>query len=228
MKKNAKKGLRKGRGSRNTLKIEDIEAVFAERKPGAEGNFKFFSVLVPLVEKEDDLYLLYEVRAKNMERQPGEICFPGGELEPAETTEECALRETWEEIGIPQEQIRVITQLDTLYTYSNFAMYCYLGVIPEAALEHLQFSENEVDEVFLVALNDLLAVTPEVYPIRAVPQIPEDFPYDKVYEGKPYPWRGGKGSVPIYEVDGRVIWGLTARITKHFLEIITEKENTDV
>ena len=228
MKKNAKKGLRKGRGSRNTLKIEDIEAVFAERKPGAEGNFKFFSVLVPLVAKEDDLYLLYEVRAKNMERQPGEICFPGGELEPVETTEECALRETWEEIGIPQEQIRVITQLDTLYTYSNFAMYCYLGVIPEAALEHLQFSENEVDEVFLVALNDLLAVTPEVYPIRAVPQIPEDFPYDKVYEGKPYPWRGGKGSVPIYEVDGRVIWGLTARITKHFLEIITEKENTDV
>ena len=74
MKKNAKKGLQKGRGSRNTLKIEDIEAVFAERKPGAEGNFKFFSVLVPLVEKEDDLYLLYEVRAKNMERQPGEIC----------------------------------------------------------------------------------------------------------------------------------------------------------
>ena len=195
LKKNAKKGLRKGRGSRNTLKIEDIEAVFAERKPGAEGNFKFFSVLVPLIEKEDDLYLLYEVRAKNMERQPGEICFPGGELEPVETTEECALRETWEEIGIPQEQIRVITQLDTLYTYSNFAMYCYLGVIPEAALEHLQFSENEVDEVF---------------------------------EGKPYPWRGGKGSVPIYEVDGRVIWGLTARITKHFLEIITEKENTDV
>lgn len=54
-----------------------------------------------------------------------------------------------------------------------------------------------------MALNDLLAVTPEVYPIRAVPQIPEDFPYDKVYEGKPYPWRGGKGSVPIYEVDGR-------------------------
>ena len=34
MKKNAKKGLQKGRGSRNTLKIEDIEAVFAERKPG--------------------------------------------------------------------------------------------------------------------------------------------------------------------------------------------------
>ena len=48
-------------------------------------------------------------------------------------------------------------------------------MIPEAALEHLQFSENEVDEVFLVALNDLLAVTPRVYPIRAVPQIPEDF-----------------------------------------------------
>ena len=220
--------MQKENDSRSTMRIEDIEAVFADRKAGAEGNFKFFSVLVPLVEKEDGLYLLYEVRAQNMARQPGEICFPGGELEPDETTEECALRETWEEIGIPQDQIRVITQLDTLYTYSNFAMHCYLGVIPEAALDDLKFSENEVAEVFLVSLDDLLAITPEVYPIRAVPQIPEDFPYDKVYEGKPYPWRGGKGSVPIYEVDGRVIWGLTARITKHFLEIITEKEDADV
>ena len=213
---------------RKNLTADDIRHIFDGKKAGNEEFFKFFSVLVPVVEKEGKLYLLYERRARDMKRQPGEICFPGGELEQDETTKECALRETWEEIGIPQEQIRVITQLDTLYTYSNFAMYCYLGVIPEAALEHLQFSENEVDEVFLVALNDLLAVTPEVYPIRAVPQIPEDFPYDKVYEGKPYPWRGGKGSVPIYEVDGRVIWGLTARITKHFLEIITEKENTDV
>ena len=208
--------------------IKKIEEIFAERKPGAEGKFKFFSVLVPLVEKDGRLHLLYEVRAKNMVRQPGEICFPGGELEPDETTEECALRETWEEIGIPQEQIRVISQMDTVYTYSNFAMYCYLGVIPEEALEHLQFSENEVAEVFLVALEDLLAVTPEVYSVRAVPQIPEDFPYDKVYDGKPYPWRGGIGSVPIYEVDGRVIWGLTARITKHFLEIISEQEESDV
>ena len=220
--------MQKEKGSRSIMKLEDIETVFSGRKPGAEGNFKFFSVLVPLVEKENGLYLLYEVRAQNMARQPGEICFPGGELEPDESTEECALRETWEEIGIPQEEIRVIAQLDTLYTYSNFAMYCYLGVIQEAALKNLKFSENEVAEVFLVSLDELMTVAPEVYPVKAIPQIPEDFPYDKVYQGKPYPWRGGNGSVPIYEVDNRVIWGLTARITKRFLEIIADKEETDV
>lgn len=113
--------------SEKKLTLNDIEEVFSERKAGAEDGFKFFSVLVPLVEKEDGLHLLYEVRAKHMTRQPGEICFPGGELEEGETPEECAVRETWEEIGIPEERIRVVSPLDTVYTYSNFAMYCYLG-----------------------------------------------------------------------------------------------------
>lgn len=214
--------------SLSTMTIKDIETAFDGYVPGAEGDFKFFSVLVPLIEKEDGLYLLYEVRAQNMARQPGEICFPGGEMEPDETPEECALRETHEEIGIVRNRIRIIAQLDTLYTYSNFGMFCYLGVIPESSLDELSLSKNEVQEVFLISLEDLFAATPEMYPVKTVPQIPDDFPYDKVYQGKPYPWRGGRGSVPIYEVNDRVIWGLTARITKNFLEILREKEKADV
>ena len=112
-----------------SLKIADIERIFKNKESGNEEFFKFFSILVPVVEKDGHLHLLYERRAKHMKRQPGEICFPGGELEDGESTEECALRETWEEIGVPQDKIRVISQLDTIYTYSNFAMYCYLGVM---------------------------------------------------------------------------------------------------
>lgn len=37
-----------------------------------------FSVLVPLVEGEEGLSLLYEVRARTLRSQPGEICFPRG------------------------------------------------------------------------------------------------------------------------------------------------------
>lgn len=97
------------------LKISDIENIFAYRQSGAEEFFKFFSVLVPVVEKDGGLHLLYEKRARHMKRQPGEICFPGGEMEEGENPEECALRETWEEIGIPEQSIKVVNRLDTIY-----------------------------------------------------------------------------------------------------------------
>ena len=214
--------------SEKKLTLNDIEEVFSERKAGAEDGFKFFSVLVPLVEKEDGLHLLYEVRAKHMTRQPGEICFPGGELEAGETPEECAVRETWEEIGIPEERIRVVSPLDTVYTYSNFAMYCYLGVIDEKDLDDLKLNPDEVDEVFLVNLDEIASYKPEVYETEVVQKIPESFPYDRVTGGKTYNWRKGRSYIPVYDMDGRVIWGLTARITKRFVETVKERMVDDV
>lgn len=211
--------------SKNDLTISDIQQVFRERKAGAEEFFKFFSILVPLVEKDGKLHLLYEVRARNMVRQPGEICFPGGELEEGESLQACALRETWEETGIPREKVRIISQLDTIFTYSNFAMYCYLGIVEESALEDIKLNPDEVAEVFLASLEDLAVNEPDVYWVKIIPKPPEDFPYYEVTGGEPYNWRHGKAPVPVYpELDGKRIWGLTARITKRFMDII--KENT--
>lgn len=206
---------------RKNLTADDIRHIFDGKKAGNEEFFKFFSVLVPVVEKEGKLYLLYERRARDMKRQPGEICFPGGELEQDETTKECALRETWEEIGIPQESIRVVSQLDTIYTYSNFAMYCYLGIVDAKALDHMVLNPGEVEEAFLVELDWLLTHEPEIYWTDVIPEPPEVFPYEKVTGGMPYSWRKGKAPVPVYEeYDGNVIWGLTARITKRFTDVI--------
>ena len=209
---------------KKNLKISEIEDIFKDRRAGAEEFYKFFSVLVPVVERDGKLYLLYEIRAKHMERQPGEICFPGGELEADETTRECALRETWEEIGIPEDRIRIVNQLDTIYTYSNYTMYCYLGIIEEDALEDMKLNPDEVQEVFLVSIDRLMETDPAVYFTDVVPAPPEDFPYDKVTGGQPYNWRRGRAPVPVYEeFDGNVIWGLTARITKRFIDAIKEK-----
>ena len=208
---------------KRNLKISEIEDIFKERRAGAEEFYKFFSVLVPVVERDGKLHLMYERRARHMERQPGEICFPGGELEADETTLECALRETWEEIGIPQDKIRIINQLDTIYTYSNFTMYCYLGIVDTEALDDLRLNPDEVQEVFLVSIDRLMETDPAVYLTDVVPVPPEDFPYDRVTGGQPYNWRKGRAPVPVYEeFDGNVIWGLTARITKRFIDAIKE------
>ncbi len=207
--------------SERHLNLSDVERIFENRKYGSEEFFKFFSVLVPVVKCTDGLYLLYEKRARHMKRQPGEICFPGGELETGETIETCALRETREEIGIKEEQIKVICQLDTIYTYSNFAMYCYLGIIEESALASIKLNDDEVEDTFLVPVEWLMENDPRVYWTEIVPHPPEDFPYDEVTGGVPYKWRNGGAPVPVYdELDGNVIWGLTARITKRFIDAL--------
>jgi len=86
------------------MDLERLEQFLRTRKPGLMDASGRYAVLVPLVEREGKLRLLYEVRAQGMKRQPGEVCFPGGRMEPGEDPIACALRETQEELGIPASQ----------------------------------------------------------------------------------------------------------------------------
>ncbi len=207
-----------------TISLQNIENIFEERKPGAVGFHRNYSVLMPLVRTDEGLCLLYEVRAEGLKRQPGEICFPGGHVEAAETFEECALRETVEELGVSYDDIRVIAQADTLYTYSNSNMYCFLAELDAAAVERIisekLYSKEEVKELFLLPLSFLLENEPLVYKTDITPVIPEDFPYDLINSPNGYKWRHGSSEVPIYKYKDYILWGLTARITLNFTKIL--------
>ena len=48
------------------LTFESIRRTYAKRSPQPIGEHRFFSVLVPFVEKDEELCLLFEVRAKHM------------------------------------------------------------------------------------------------------------------------------------------------------------------
>lgn len=205
---------------------ETIIKIFSDRKAGAEKDFRFFSVLVPLVQRQDGLHLLYEVRASDLDRQPGEICFPGGHMEDGESPQQCAVRETEEETGIPAGCIEIVSQLDTIYTHSSFLIYCFLGIMDETALERADINGDEVAELFTVPLDSILKQPPEVYINRIIPAPAEDFPYDRVTGGEGYSWREGNEEVPVYDIDGHVIWGLTGRITKRLAEVINS--STDI
>lgn len=202
--------------------IAKLEAVFRNRKPGIVGNYRYFSVLFPLVEKEGALHVLFEVRARHMKTQPGEVCFPGGRLEGDETPSQCAIRETCEELGVEEGDIKLIARLDTLVQYSDLTIYSYLGLIKESALDHMKLNECEVEEIFLVPLSWFFENEPRVHDIAVKPDTSQ-FPHEDVGVGDDYHWRCGSVDIPIYHWKGYHIWGLTARMIRNFVDIVKGK-----
>ena len=208
------------------MEHRDIAAGLARllegRTPGLMDATGRYAVLVPLVEREDGWYLLYEVRARSMRRQPGEVCFPGGRMEGMESSEECALRETEEELSIPPSAVRILGRLDFIAHRANFIMYPILGLVDARAVEHMTLNPGEVDETFLVPVRHLLETEPLEYSYKLIPQTGEGFPYELIGIPRDYRWQPGGENVPVYPWEGHAIWGLTGRITRHLAALLRE------
>ena len=176
--------------------------------------------MLPLVQMEDELHVLFELRSPDLDAQPGEVCFPGGAMEAGETPLQASVRETMEELGIKREDIKIINKLDTLQSHANLSIYCYLGIINTC-----QFNINkaEVAEIFTVPLSFFVENEPEIEWVDVVQIPPEDFPYEKVNSPKAYEWRSGKVDIHIYMHGEYPIWGLTARMMYNFIEILEGK-----
>lgn len=184
-------------------------------------NFFKYAVMVPLVEVNGELNVLFEERAHHLKRQPGEICFPGGKIDAVDKDEvSAAVRETCEELGLEREAVEVIGALDYLIT-SFHIVYPFAAKISD--YNQIGPNPDEVASVFYVPLEYLQSHTPELHHVdlSVIPR--EDFPYDRIPNGRNYKW--GRGTVPefFYYYKDRVIWGLTARILNHFLEVTKSK-----
>jgi len=205
--------------------IDTIENAVRGHVPQPIGRYGYSSVLLPLVNKNGVPHLLYEVRSDELRKQPGEISFPGGKMEPGETPEQTAVRETCEELCVPEASVRLITQLDYIISYSNFTMYSCLGEIDADALT-VEPNRDEVKDTFLAPLSFFLENEPEVFVNKVAPVIAEGFPLEKIHFKDGYSWREGRATVPIYTWrdadtgEDRIIWGLTAILTHRFAEMI--------
>lgn len=191
------------------------------RIPEVLGNkdFSKFAILLPLIEKEGEIHILFEVRSHQLRSQPGEICFPGGRIDKEDESEEdAAVRETMEELGIERQQISDIFPLDYIVSPFGMIVYSYAGIIDA----DVEFRPNppEVDSLFTVPLSFFLEKDPKVYRVNFDIQPEESFPYDLIAGGENYNWRTRQVDEFFYLYEDKVIWGLTAKILTHFMEII--------
>ena len=191
------------------------------RKPNIIGNEHSLksAVLVPLVNYLNQTHLLFEVRAQDLNRSPGEICFPGGKLESIDKNPlGTAIRETSEELTLTQEDIQVIAPLDYLVAPFNAIIYPFLCEIKD--YKKVDPKPDEVAEVFLVPLDFLYNYQPQIHQLKVKLSLSEGFPYHLIPKGKDYNWREGNYPEYFYIYQNYVIWGMTARILHHFLTLI--------
>ncbi len=111
------------------------------------------AVLIAITDREEPGVLL-TVRRDDMRLHAGQVAFPGGRLDPGEDNVAAALREAWEEIGLPPQSVDLWGAADPYRTITGYAVTPILGVVPPDL--NLAPHEHEVAELFEVPLSFLL------------------------------------------------------------------------
>lgn len=157
------------------------------------------AVLMPFVYMNGKWHLLFTKRADKVATHRGEISFPGGSFEPGdEDIIHTALRETFEEIGVDNEHIRVLGVCDPIPTISMFCVVPVVGVMDWPIT--LKPNPDEVAKIILIPVEWLDT---------------EGNWYEKDFEYEPGSFRR---VIHYVDYQGDHLWGLTAMITRMLLE----------
>jgi 8-oxo-dGTP pyrophosphatase MutT (NUDIX family) len=160
------------------------------------------AVLIPMLQQADEWHLLFILRAKvEGDMHSAQVAFPGGRLEPGETrSEQAALREAHEEIGLESAGVRLLGHLEDFITISNYQVTPVVGVIPWPS--QLRPDPREVQRAFTVPLAWLADPANREERKRVAPN--------------------GQTLKVVYfkQYDKEILWGVTARITLNFLEAL--------
>lgn len=130
-----------------------------------------------------------------------QIGFPGGKYEDEDKTlKHTAIRETWEEIGVPEHQIKVIKQMTEVYIPpSNFYVQPFIGIAQNTPKFIKQ--DEEVEDIVEVSLAHFLDENNVCNKLVATSYT-------------------ARIEVPAYELNGHVVWGATAMMLSEIKDII--------
>lgn len=201
------------------MNIEQIQNILKNSSTKAIEDNPNFAVLIPLIEINNELNIIYEVRSKSI-KQPGEISFPGGLIEEDEEPVDAAIRETWEEIGVEKHNIEILSELNfsTAPARNDSIVYPFIGHVINTDISKLNYNTDEVAELFTVPISFFIENEPEKYYINYYPKTEENFPLHMINNGVDYNWKAIRNPIYFYKYNKYIIWGLTAKITYSFIQ----------
>jgi coenzyme A diphosphatase NUDT7 len=206
--------------------------------PGIHGKDEYFNsvVLLLLISVDGEYHILFQKRSSKIS-QGGEICLPGGKYEESEdeSLEIAVLREASEELGIPVGQMEILGRLDTIVAPMGATVDVFVGST-EVGMDEMRINTDEVEKVFSIPISYFYDVQPEEYRVmieihpslinRKTKQKEMLLPAKELGLPEKYehPWGGFKYKVFSYKTDEGVIWGITSRVIKDFVEKINSWE----
>jgi 8-oxo-dGTP pyrophosphatase MutT (NUDIX family) len=126
-----------------------------DRLEGDHAEARAAAVLVPIVQRADELTLLFTQRTVHLKAHAGQVSFPGGRAEPGDASAEfTALREAQEEIGLAPERVEILGRLPDYHTRTGYVVAPIIGLLTPPF--DLAPDPREVDEIFEVPLAFLL------------------------------------------------------------------------
>ena len=158
------------------------------------------AVLVPLYELNGHLVTVLTKRPMHMPTHKGDLAFPGGKYQDGDAGPVgTALREANEEVGISPEAVEVLGYLPAIHTVEFDKM-----VIPVvgrlAKPPTLEPDPNEVDKILLPTIRDLAD--------------------DSTWYAREW---NGKRNIWFRHIEGEVLWGATAMMTRRLLGLGEEQ-----
>ena len=160
------------------------------------------AVLIPLLCDGGCWHLLFIRRTELVQDHKGQVSFPGGAFEPDDASlEATAARETWEEVGIPPQEINLLGKMPVFSSISKYAITPVVGQIPWPY--PLKLQPADVSRAFTIPIEWL------ANPAN--------------WSERPYLRPNGRQENVIFfnQYDGELLWGITARITLDFLQRVS-------
>jgi 8-oxo-dGTP pyrophosphatase MutT (NUDIX family) len=170
-----------------------------ERRVVPPGPLIQSAVLVPIVDRGEPV-IAFTKRTERVSTHRGQISFPGGTVDPDDRSLlVTALRECEEEVGLSRGAVEVLGALDDTETRATqFVITPFVGLVRAPVVWRPDGEEIEkVIEVPYAALSARGAVRVE------------QWERDGVLE-----------PMPFFDYGDETIWGATARILTHYLELI--------
>jgi len=172
------------------------ELAHLERRRLDSGFTREAAVLLPIFLREGEPHLLLTRRTTTVSTHKGQISFPGGMRQEGESLQETALRETFEEVGLPRSRIEILGRFHDYISIMNYLVAPFVGFIDTGFVTTPQ--KSEVAEVLSVPF----AIFMDPSRLRV----------------EPMPGSGEMTDMYFYRYEPHQIWGLTARIIKDFFE----------
>ncbi len=155
------------------------------------------AVLLLLYPHRGEPYLPLTVRTASLRNHSGEVSLPGGGFDPADgVLEQTALREAWEELGVPPQHVDIVATLSPVWIpVSNFRITPFVGFIAERP-------------PFRLAAGEVAALLET--PLSALRR-------PDVLQGERRELRGRRVRVPFFAIGDYKVWGATALVLAEFV-----------